>query len=59
MVSQLDLVGRGSEKAGAGGIMEAMNVSSNWGCSRRKLGFQRCKDTIFDESGIRVCGKQN
>ena len=59
MVSQLDLVGCESEQAGAGGIVGAMNVSSNWGRSCRKLEFQRCKGTIFDELRIRVCGKQN
>ena len=59
MVSQLDLVGRGSGQSDVGGIMEAGDVSSNWGRSCRKSGFQRCKDTIFDKLGIRVCGKQN
>ena len=59
MVSQLDLVGRGSGQAGAGGIVEAMDVSSNWCHFCRKPGFQICKNTIFDESKIRVCRKQN
>ena len=55
MASQLDHVGDEDEKVGEGGTVGAVNGSNSWDRCQSTLGFQSCKNPIFDETGIRAC----